>query len=349
MNTKLNRVIACISAFGAVAAVTLSDVSSTKAAEVVNLYSYRQPFLIKPFLDVFTKQTGIVVNVVFARKGMLQRLKAEGRNTPADAILTVDISRLSALTNAELLQPIKSQILEKNIPAEYRHPKGLWFGLTTRARVIYAHKTRVKPGEVASYEDLAKPHMKGRICTRSGKHAYNLSLVASIVAAKGEKAATDWARAVKANLARRPQGNDRAQVKAIKEGICDVSLGNTYYMGAMATNEKKPVQKTWAAAVNVVFPGQAEQGTHVNISGAAVTEHAKNKANAIKLLEFLSENFAQKMYAEQNFEYPVKAGVEWHPLVASWGKFKADSRNLNEIAKHRGTAAKIMDRVDFDG
>jgi iron(III) transport system substrate-binding protein len=349
VNTKINRVLHGTIALGSLAVTTISDIPVAKAAEVVNLYSYRQPFLIKPFLDVFTKKTGIKVNVVFAKKGMLQRLKAEGRNTPADAVLTVDISRLSALANAELLQPIKSKVLEKNIPAQYRHPDGIWFGLTTRARIVYAHKTRVKPGEVASYEDLAKPHMKGRICTRSGKHAYNLSLLASIIAAKGEKAATDWARGVKANLARRPQGNDRAQVKAIKEGVCDVSLGNTYYMGAMATNEKKPVQKTWAAAVNVIFPGQNERGTHVNISGAAVTEHAKNKANAIKLLEFLSENFAQKMYAEQNFEYPVKAGVEWHPLVASWGKFKADTINLNEISKYRATAAKIMDRVDFDG
>jgi iron(III) transport system substrate-binding protein len=349
VSNNLKRIVGCFVLVGAIALAVQSDVSTAKTQEVVNLYSYRQPFLVKPFLNVFTEKTGIKVNVVFAKKGMLQRLKAEGANTPADAVLTLDISRLNALSRAELLQPIKSATLEKNIPEQYRHPDGLWFGLTTRARVIYAHKTRVKSGEVASYEDLARPHMKGRICTRSGKHAYNLSLVASIVAAKGEKAATDWARAVKANLARRPQGNDRAQVKAIKEGICDVSLGNTYYMGAMATNDKKPEQKEWAAAVNVVFPGQADRGTHVNISGAAVTEHAKNKANAVKLLEFLSEKFAQKMYAEQNFEYPVRDGVEWHPLVASWGKFKADGINLNEIAKHRGTAAKIMDRVDFDG
>ena len=348
IKVKKNGLIAAV-AIGAVVSSAVLASSAVQAAEEVNLYSYRQPFLIKPFLDVFTKQSGIKVNVVYAKKGMLQRLKAEGRNTPADAVLTVDISRLNALANAELLQPIKSSVLEKNVPAQYRHPDGLWFGLTTRARVVYAHKTRVKPGEVASYDDLAKPHMKGRICTRSGKHSYNLSLLASIVAAKGEQAATEWARAVKANLARRPQGNDRAQVKAIKEGICDVSLGNTYYMGAMATNEKKPVQKTWAAAVNVLFPGQSDRGTHVNISGAAITEHAKNKANAIKLLEFLSKNFAQKMYADQNFEYPVKAGVAWHPLVASWGKFKADKINLNKIAKYRSTAAKIMDRVDFDG
>ncbi len=319
------------------------------AAEEVNLYSYRQPFLIQPFLDEFTKQTGIKVNVVYAQKGMLERLQAEGRNTPADAVLTVDIARLDALAKAELLQPIDSEILKKNIPAQYRHPDGIWFGLTTRARVVYASKDRVKPGEVASYADLAEPHMKGRICTRSGKHAYNISLLASIIAHKGVDAAETWARGVKANLARRPQGNDRAQVKAIKEGICDVSLGNTYYMGFMATNEKSPEQKEWAAAVNVLFPEQDGVGTHVNISGAAVTEYAKNKENAVKLLEFLSEDFAQHMYAEQNFEYPVKKGVKWHPLVASWGTFKADDINLDVIAAHRAEAAKIMDRVDFDG
>ena len=321
----------------------------TAGAEEVNLYSYRQPFLIQPFLDEFTRRTGIEVNVVYARKGMLQRLKAEGRNTPADAVLTVDISRLDALTNAELLQPVSSPVLDRNIPAQYRHPHGLWYGLTTRARIIYAHKDRVKPGEAASYEDLAKPHMKGRVCTRSGKHVYTVSLIASIIEARGEKAAEAWLRGVKANLARKPQGNDRAQVKAIKDGVCDVSLGNAYYMGNMATNDKKPVEKEWAAAVRIVFPNQAGRGTHVNISGAAVTEHAKNRANAVRLLEFLSGDFAQKMYAEQNFEYPVKAGVEWHPMVAGWGGFKADGVNLDDIAKHRAAAAKLVDRVNFDG
>lgn len=321
----------------------------TAGAEEVNLYSYRQPFLIQPFLDEFTRQTGIKVNVVYAQKGMLQRLKAEGRNTPADAVLTVDISRLDALTNAELLQPVSSPVLDRNIPAQYRHPQGHWYGLTTRARIIYVSKDRVKPGEVASYEDLAKPHMKGRVCTRSGKHVYTVSLIASIIEANGEKATEQWLRGVKANLARKPQGNDRAQVKAIKDGVCDVSLGNTYYMGKMATNDKKPEQRQWAASVHILFPNQAGRGTHVNISGAAVTKHAKNKANAVKLLEFLSENFAQKMYADQNFEYPVKAGVELHPMVAGWGKFKSDAVNLDNVAKHRAAATKLVDRVNFDG
>jgi iron(III) transport system substrate-binding protein len=322
--------------------------ASAVAAEEVNLYSYRQPFLIRPFLDEFTKETGIKVNVVYAQKGMLERLKAEGRNTPADVVLTVDVARLSALANAELLQPIKSKTLEKNIPAQYRRRDGLWFGLTRRARVVYASKDRVDPAEIASYDDLTDPKWKGRICTRSGKHPYNISLLASIVAKEGEKAAEAWARGVKANLARKPQGDDRAQVKAIYEGICDIALGNTYYMGALASNKKHPEQQTWAAAVRIVFPDKKGAGTHVNISGAAVTEYAKNRKNAIKLIEFLSGEKAQEMYAAKNFEYPVKAGVPWDPMVRSWGTFRADPISLEKIARYRVTASKIMDRVGFD-
>ena len=362
------------------AVVGLSTLPSPAGAEGghVNLYSYRQPFLMKPLLDAFTRKTGIKVNMVYAKTGMLERLKAEGRNSPADAVLTADIGRLTDLVRGGLVQPVASAVLSANIPPRYRHPDGLWFGLTTRARVIYADKTRVKPGEVSTYEDLADPRFKGRVCTRSGKHAYNISLLASFIAAKGEKAAEAWARALKSNLARRPQGNDRAQVRAIKEGECDVALGNSYYMGKMATNDKKPEQKAWAAAVTIIFPNQPQagrpggnsrgatggcppdnvcggrprdprgRGTHVNLSGAAVTKSAKNRDNAIRLLEFLSGDFAQRIYAEQNFEYPVKSGVPLHPLVASWGTFKADTVYLTEVAKYRAVAAKIMDRVAFD-
>jgi iron(III) transport system substrate-binding protein len=330
-----------------VLAFSMAVMPPASAAEI-NLYSYRQPFLLKPLLTAFTKETGIKVNVVYAKKGMLERLKAEGINSPADAVLTVDIGRLSDLVTAGLVQPVKSAVLEANIPAQYRHPEGLWFGLTTRARIIAAHETRVKPGELGSYEDLAAPRFKGRVCSRSGKHAYNISLVASIITAKGETAAQAWAAAVKGNLARKPQGNDRAQARAIKEGVCDVALLNTYYMGKMATNEKKPEQKEWAKAIRVIFPNQGNRGTHVNLSGAAVTKSAKHRTEAVKLLEFLSGGFAQKIYAEQNFEYPVKAGTPLHPMVASWGRFTADTVNLAEVAKHRTLASKIMDRVSFD-
>jgi iron(III) transport system substrate-binding protein len=318
------------------------------ADQEVNLYSYRQPFLLKPLLDGFTKETGIKVNVVYAKKGMLERLKAEGANSPADAILTVDIGRINDLVQAELLQPIKSNVLNRNIPKQYRHKDGLWFGLTARARILYAHKTRVKPGEVTSYEDLAKPHLKGRVCTRSGKHVYNISLVASMIKAHGEANAEEWAKGVKTNLARRPQGNDRGQVKAIYQGECDVSIGNHYYMGKMATNEKKPEQKKWAKSVRIVFPNQKDRGTHVNVSGVGVTTSAKNKANAIKLLEYLSGDKGQEIYAQDNFEYPVKKGIKLHPMIASWGDYKADAVHLSDIAKLRPAASKLMDRVNFD-
>jgi iron(III) transport system substrate-binding protein len=334
---------------GAISAISAMAAMATGASGAeVNLYSYRQPFLMDPLLDAFTEETGIEVNMVYLKSGMLERLKAEGANSPADLVLTADIGNLHNLVEAGLLQSSKSSVLDRNVPANLRHPDGLWYGLTTRARIIYAHKERVKPGEVTSYEDLAKPHMKGRVCTRSGKHVYNVSLLASIIAARGEAAAEAWARGVKENLARKPQGNDRAQVKAVFQGECDVSLGNTYYMGKMATNEKNPEQKEWAAAVNVIFPNQGGRGTHVNISGAGITTSAKNKANAVKLIEFLSGEAAQRIYAEDNFEYPVKAGVELHPIVAGWGTFKADETFLSEIAKHRTTATRIMDRVRYD-
>jgi iron(III) transport system substrate-binding protein len=334
--------LAVTAGLGAAAALPAS------AAEEVNLYSNRTPNLIQPFLAEFTKQTGIKVNVVHAESGLLERLRAEGANTPADAVLTADVSRIDQLAAADLLQPIKSAAVDKNIPATFRQKDGLWIGLTSRARVVYASKERVKPGEAATYEDLAKPHMKGRICTRSGKHEYNIGLVAAMIAEKGEAAAEQWAKGVKANLARKPQGNDRTQVKGIKDGVCDVALANTYYMGLMQTNEKEPEQKEWANAVSIVFPTFQGSGTHVNVSAAGITKHAKNRANAVKLLEFLSDDRAQKMYAERNFEYPVKPGAEIHPLVKSWGSFKPQEINLETIAKNWGLASKIMDRVDFD-
>ena len=320
----------------------------TASAAEVNLYSERQPFLMDPLLKAFTKETGIKVNMVYIKKGMQERLKAEGANSPADLVLTSDIGNLHNLASAGLLQPTKSPVLETNIPPQYRHPDGLWYGLTTRARVIYAHKERVKPGEVLTYEDLANPKLKGRVCTRSGKHQYNVSLLAWIIAARGEDAARAWASGVKANLARKPQGNDRAQVKAVYQGECDVALGNTYYMGKMMTNEKEPEQKDWAASVNIIFPNQGDGGTHVNISGAAATKSSKNRESAIKLIEFLSNDAAQKIYAEDNFEYPINGGAVVHPLVASWGSFKSDKVFLAKIAENRTRATRIMDEVRFD-
>lgn len=327
-------------------AMVAMDKTTASGEEVVNLYSYRQPFLIKPILKAFTEITGIKANIVFAKKGMLEKIKA----TPgaADAVLTVDIGRLHDMDEAGLLQPVKSKVLEQNIPSSYRHPKGHWFGLTTRGRVIYASKKRVKPGDITRYEDLADPKWKGRICTRSGKHVYNVSLFASIVAHLGEAKAKKWLMGLKSNLARKPSGNDRAQAKAIHAGECDLALANTYYMAKMVTNKKKKEQREWAKAVYIVFPNQKGRGTHVNISGAAVTKHAKNRKNAVLLIEFLSGEYAQKLYADQNYEYPLKKGVKIHPLVDSWGKFKADTINLAEVANKRPVASRLVDQVDYN-
>ena len=328
-----------ISAFLVVASVAAS------ANEEVNVYSYRQPFLVEPLFQGFTDKTGIKVNVVFAKKGLAERLKREGANSPADLVLTVDIGRLNELVEKDLVQAIDSSTLTDNIPAQYRDTSNLWFGLTTRTRSVYASKERVDLANIQRYEDLAGEKWKGRICTRSGKHPYNLALIASMIAHHGEAEAESWLRGVKANLARKPQGNDRAQVKAIYEGICDVSLGNNYYLGKMLSDEE---QTKWANAVHITFPNSNDRGTHVNISGVALTKSAPNKDSAIKLMEYLSNNEAQKLYAEENYEYPVNPNVKPSDLVASWGEFKADPLSLNEIASLRKAAAKLVDKIGFD-
>lgn len=329
----------------AAAGLATAGVATAQAADEVNVYSYRQPFLIQPMFDAFTRETGIDVNVVFAKKGLAERLKQEGANTPADLVFTVDIGRLNEVVKEDLVQSVDSSTLEANVPENLRDPDGDWFGLTTRARLIYASKDRVKDGEITSYEDLADPKWKGRICTRSGSHPYNVALIASMIAHHGEAKTEDWLKGVKANLARKPQGNDRAQVKAIWQGECDLVIGNSYYMGKMLANED---QYKWASAVNMVFPNQDDRGTHVNVSGVALTKHAPNKQNAIQLMEFLSDDLAQQMYAEQNYEYPVKPGVPWSGLLKSWGTFKTDSLGLDVIAENRPKAAKLVDKVGFN-
>ena len=322
--------------------------ASAHAAGVVNLYSYRQPFLIEPMLDEFTKQTGIEVNVVFAKKGMVEKIKAAGANNPADAVLTVDVGRLDALHKAGLLESVDSAILDETIPAHLRHPEGLWFGLTTRARLALVSRERMKPDELRTLADLADPKYRGRICTRSGKHVYNVALIASVIAHEGEAAAEQWLAGVRDNLARKPQGNDRAQAKGIYEGVCDVAISNHYYMGKMATNDEKPEQKAWAKSVHVQFLDQDGHGNHVNISGAAVIKDAKNRDNAVALLEFLAGDEAQNMYATVNFEFPVKAGIKTDPFIESWGAFKADTLSLEDIARNRGAASKLVDKTGFD-
>ena len=332
----------------AIVATSFAAAGASHADGEVNLYSYRQPFLIEPMLEEFTARTGTRVNVVFATKGMVEKIKAAGDNNPADAVLTVDIGRLDALRKAGLLEPVESAVLDDAIPVHLRHPDGLWFGLTTRARLALISRDRVKPGELETLADLADPKFRGRICTRSGKHVYNVALIASVIAHEGEAAAQKWLTGVRDNLARKPQGNDRAQAKGIYEGVCDVAISNHYYMGKMATNEEKPEQKDWANAVSVQFLDQSGRGNHVNISGAAVIKGAKNRDNAVALLEFLAGDKAQNMYATVNFEFPVKDGIKTHELVESWGSFKSDSLSLEEIASHRTAATKLVDKVAFD-
>ncbi len=326
------------------AATALTPVAAS--AEEVNVYSYRQPELIQPLTDAFTEETGIPVNVAFLNQGMIERLEAEGQRSPADLIFTVDISRLAGVVDAGLTQPVENDTLTANIPAEYRDPGNQWFGLTTRARIVYASKERVADGEVTTYEDLADPKWKGRICTRSGTHAYTLALVSAYIQHHGIEDAKTWLEGVKANLARKPQGNDRAQVKAIWAGECDISIGNTYYMGQML---KDPEQKEWADSVNVVFPVFEGAGTHVNVSGMALAKHAPNKDAALKMMEFLASPTAQEIYASQNYEYPIAPGTEADDLVKSWGSFTPDSVNLMEVAGHRAEALKLVQEVDFDG
>lgn len=332
----------------AMVVATLSCGALPAAADgEVNVYSLRQPFLIEPLLKAFTEKTGIKTNVVFAKDGVVERMKAEGANSPADIILTVDIGRLNDAVEAGVVQPVKSPTLNANIPESFRDPEGHWYALTQRARLIYTSKERVKPGEITSYEELADPKWKGRICTRSGKHDYNVALLAAMIAHHGEAKAEEWLKGVKANLARKPKGGDRDQVKAVSEGECDVALGNNYYYGAMLKN---PEQKAWAESVNLVFPTiGGTKGTHVNVSGIAMSKSAPNRDNALKLMEFLSGDQAQEIYASADFEYPVNPQVKWSPVVESWGRFTPDDLALSAIAELRSTAVKVVDRVGYDG
>jgi len=318
-------------------------VSASALASEVNVYSYRQPFLVEPLFNKFTEQTGIKVNVVFAKKGMAERLAREGEHSPADILLTTDISRLIELNDRKLVQAVSSDTLDNAIPTQFRASDDTWYALTTRVRNIYSAK---RLGDKSfSYEDLAKPEYKGKVCTRSGKHPYNVALVSSMIAEHGEAKTLAWLKGVKENLARKPQGNDRGQVQAIHQGLCDISLGNSYYFGKMLTNEK---QKVWADGVNINFPNQENRGAHVNISGMAMAKYAPNVENAKALMEFLVSVPAQQLYAETNMEYPVRAGVEKSALVSSWGEFKSDDLSLEVIAKNRKAALKLLDQAKFD-
>lgn len=329
------------------AAMALSPLPAAAQSGQVNIYSYRQPELIQPLLDAFTAETGIETRVLSLTDGVLERVEAEGANSPADVLLTVDIGRLTGLADGGVTQPVESEVIDANIPAQYRDPDHEWFALTMRGRVVYASVDRVEQDQI-TYAELADPEWQGRICTRSGQHPYNIALIASIIAHEGEAGAEEWLSGLKANLARSPTGNDRAQAQAIYAGECDLALGNTYYVGLMMTNEENPEQKDWAAAIKVLFPNAEDRGTHINVSGMAMAKYAPNRENALKLMEFLSSGEAQEIYAEQVFEYPLKPGAEPSELVQSFGEIHPDALSLIEIAANRALASQLVDRVGFD-
>ena len=317
-------------------------------AKEINIYSHRQPFLINPFLELFTQETGIKTNVVYSKKGLAQRLKAEGENSPADIILTVDIGRLYVYDDLDLLLPIESKKLINNIPSYLRSPDSSWFGLSKRARVIVVDNEKIKDGDITTLEDLADSKWKGQICSRPGSHVYNRGIMASVLAEYGKEKAEEWARNLVSNFAKRPQGNDRAQVKAIYEGECSIAIINNYYYGKLKFSED-PEQRKWVANVRLIFPNQAEgdRGAHVNISGAGVAKYSKNKKEAIALLEFLTSEKAQKLYGEINFEYPVNPKVSPSEELQNWGEFREDNLPIIKIAELAPEAQKIIDRVGW--
>lgn len=334
---------------GAVAALCLAATSLPAFAQerIVNIYSYREPGLIEPLLERFEAETGIRPVVLFAQNGLIERATAEGENSPADLILTVDIGNLVAAKEAGIGQPIDPEILSR-VPEAYRDPDGHWTAASMRARVFYASRERV-PQDNLTYDEIAGDEWEGRICTRSGQHVYNIGLFADQVVHAGAEAAEAWLAGVRDNLTGAPAGNDRAQVQSIYAGTCDLAIGNTYYMGLMMTNEAEPEQKGWAAAAKIIYPTFADgSGTHVNVSGVILAAHAPNKDEAEELISFLLSDEAQSIYAQANHEFPVVPGVPPSDLVASWGALDPDDTPLVDIAAQRGTASGLVDTVLYD-
>jgi iron(III) transport system substrate-binding protein len=312
----------------------------------VNLYTTREPGLIQPLIDVFTTETGITVNTVFVKDGLPERVAAEGANSPVDVLMTVDIGGLVDLVDKGVTQPIESAALNEAVPENLRDPDGHWYTLSMRARVLYVEKGLGI--DEFTYEQLADPAWKGKVCIRSGQHPYNVALIAAYIAHHGEEATKTWLEGVKANVARQPGGGDRDVARDILGGICEIGPANSYYVGLMRSGAGGPEQVEWGNAIDVVIPTFAEGGTHVNVSGAAVARNAPNKDNAVKFLEFLASDEAQALYAKANFEYPVKAGAVVDPIIADLGELGPDSLALIEIAKNRKAASQLVDEVGFD-
>jgi iron(III) transport system substrate-binding protein len=312
----------------------------------VNIYTYREPGLIKPALEAFTKATGIKVNTLFAADGLAERMRSEGSNSPADLLIAVDIGRLQQAIDLGVTQPVKSEALDKAIPAQFRDPQGQWYALTLRSRIAYVAKDRVTD-EALTYEGLADARWRGKICIRSGQHAYNTSLIAAFIARHGEAKTETWLRGVKANQARKPSGGDREGARDILAGACDLAIGNSYYVGLMR-NGKDEDQRKWGNAIRTINPTFEDGGTHVNISGIVMARYAPNRANAQRLMEFLISDGAQHVFSDLNYEYPVVNEAPLPDTVKSFGTLRPDTLPLNEVARNRKAASVLVDKVGFD-
>jgi iron(III) transport system substrate-binding protein len=328
------------------AALLASAAAPALAQGSVNVYTNREPGLYSATLDEFTKATGVKVNAIFSEQGLAERIRAEGENSPADVLITVDIGRLQEAVDLGIAQAVRSEAVAANVPASFRDPDGLWTGLSLRARTVYASKDRVKQDAI-TYEELADPKWKGKICTRSFQHQYNIALVAAFIVKNGEAKAEEWLKGVKANLAKKPSGGDRDVAKDIQAGVCDIGLGNQYYVGLMTTGKSED-QRRWAEAIKVILPKFENGGTHLNVSGIVLAKNAPNRENAMKLVEFMTGPEAQRTFADTNFEYPVRPGIQINPLVASFGELKGDPMAVAEIAKNRARASALVDKVGFD-
>jgi iron(III) transport system substrate-binding protein len=302
---------------------------------------------LEPILEAYTKKTGVEFQTVYAPKGLAARLKAEGERTEADLVLTVDISRIKELADTGLLAPLASDILNKHVPSYLRDANDRWTALSLRARIIAVSKERVGKQAITTIEDLASPKWQGRVCSRKGSHVYNRAVLASLIAHNGEEAAKNWTLGIVDNLARRPQGNDRAQAKAIYSGQCDVALMNTYYYGKMKFAKDKPEQQKWADSIEIAFFNQDGRGQHVNISAAGITQGSKRKELARAFLEWVTSEEAQQIYTKVNFEYPVNPNAQLSEEVASWGTFKMDMLPMNVIADNSPQAQRIINETGW--
>lgn len=329
---------------GLLAGAALLASGLAAAAQEVNLYTHREPGLIKPILDKFTAETGVKVNLVFAGSGLAERIQSEGERSPADLLLSVDVSTLTQAVALGITQPIVTPALEKAVPKTLRAADGSWVAVSARARVIYASKDRVKDAAL-TYEDLANPRFRGKVCTRAGTHAYNTGMIAAAISHMGPEKAEAWLKGIRANLVKKPSGGDRDVAKDIAAGLCDIGVGNMYYVGLMS---KDANQKAWVDAIRVIMPTFQNGGTHMNMSGLVLTRHAKNRAEAIRLAEWLVSPAAQELYAANNFEYPVVEGVAVEPSIAGFGKPRVDSVSLDDVARNRKAASELVEKVGYD-